>query len=56
MDSLPDIIASFQYALESQKLPVPSDVEVRALFGLPLEDNEIQADLSRLLEHLPARA
>ncbi|OJH41567.1 HAD family hydrolase [Cystobacter ferrugineus] len=38
VDSLPDIIASFQYALESLKLPVPSDAEVRALVGLPLED------------------
>ncbi|ATB41970.1 phosphoglycolate phosphatase [Cystobacter fuscus] len=38
VDSLPDIITSFQYALESQKLPVPSVAEVRALIGLPLED------------------
>ena len=38
VDSLPDIIASFQYALTSLGLPTPSDAEVRALVGHPLED------------------
>jgi phosphoglycolate phosphatase len=38
VDSLPDIIASFQYALTSLGLPTPSDAEVRALIGHPLED------------------
>ena len=38
VDSLPDIIASFQYGLESLKLPVPEDAQVRALIGHPLED------------------
>jgi phosphoglycolate phosphatase len=38
VDSLPDIIASFQYGLGSLKLPVPSDAQVRALIGHPLED------------------
>ncbi len=38
VDSLPDIIASFQYALTSLGLPCPPDAEVRALVGHPLED------------------
>ena len=38
VDSLPDIIASFQYALTSLGLPTPSDAEVRALVGHPLEE------------------
>src|SRR5690349_7866687 len=38
VDSLPDIIASFQYSLTSLELPTPSDAEVRMLIGQPLED------------------
>lgn len=37
VDSLPDIIASFQHGLATLNLPVPSDAEVRAFIGLPLE-------------------
>ncbi|QRO00301.1 HAD-IA family hydrolase [Archangium violaceum] len=38
VDSLPDIIASFQYSLMSLGLPVPTDTEVRVLIGHPLEE------------------
>ncbi len=37
VDSLPDIIASFQYAFASLGLPTPEDAAVRALIGQPLE-------------------
>ena len=37
VDSLPDIIASFQYAFTRLGLRVPSDAEVRVLIGHPLE-------------------
>ncbi len=38
VDSLPDIIASFQHAFASLGLKAPTDEEVRALIGEPLED------------------
>lgn len=38
VDSLPDIIASFQHGFASMGLPVPADTEVRPLIGQPLED------------------
>jgi phosphoglycolate phosphatase len=38
VDSLPDIIASFQHGLAALELPVPSEAQVRAVIGLPLED------------------
>ncbi|HEX8438786.1 HAD-IA family hydrolase [Archangium sp.] len=37
VDSLPDIIASFQYGFASLGLPAPEDAAVRALIGQPLE-------------------
>ena len=37
VDSLPDIIASFQYGFTSLGLPAPTDAEVRPLIGHPLE-------------------
>jgi phosphoglycolate phosphatase len=37
VDSLPDIIASFQYGFASLGLPVPEEAEVRPLIGHPLE-------------------
>ncbi|ATB27508.1 HAD family hydrolase [Melittangium boletus] len=37
VDSLPDIIASFQYGLARLGMPVPSEAEVRTLIGHPLE-------------------
>jgi phosphoglycolate phosphatase len=37
VDSLPDIIASFQYGFASMGLPAPEDAAVRALIGQPLE-------------------
>ena len=60
VDSLPDIIASFQYALESHGLPSPSDAEVRALVGHPLEamyarfaPEHVEALCLRYREHYP---
>jgi phosphoglycolate phosphatase len=38
VDSLPDIISSFQYGFTRLELPVPTDAEVRPLIGHPLED------------------
>jgi phosphoglycolate phosphatase len=37
VDSLPDIIASFQYGFASLGLPAPTDEEVRPFIGHPLE-------------------
>ncbi len=37
VDSLPDIIASFQYGFASLGLPVPEEAAVRPLIGHPLE-------------------
>ena len=37
VDSLPDIIASFQYGFTSLGLPAPTDAEVRPFIGHPLE-------------------
>ena len=37
VDSLPDIISSFQYGFSSLGLPAPTDAEVRPLIGHPLE-------------------
>jgi phosphoglycolate phosphatase len=37
VDSLPDIIASFQHGFASLGLPAPADAEVRTLIGQPLE-------------------
>jgi phosphoglycolate phosphatase len=37
VDSLPDIIASFRHGFASLGLPTPSEAEVRALIGHPLE-------------------
>lgn len=38
IDSLPDIIASFQHSFTVYNLPVPSEAEVRAEIGKPLEE------------------
>lgn len=38
VDSLPDIVWSFRAAFDDGGLPVPSDAQVRALIGAPLED------------------
>lgn len=37
VDSLPDIVGSFQEALTKQGVPAPGDDEVRTMVGLPLE-------------------
>lgn len=38
VDSLPDIVWSFQAAFEATRLPVPEEAAVRALIGAPLEE------------------
>lgn len=38
VDSLPDIVWSFRAAFDDDGLPIPSDADVRALIGAPLEE------------------